>query len=134
MFCFQHRNVTPDVIGLGKGITGGHVPLAAVAASGEICDQFESADREFRHVFTYGGYPIGCAAALASISEIERGHLCERSERLGHMLRSLLIDLSEKSRVLGEVKSIGLLASAEIVRDKKTKEHFDPNLAVPEKS
>jgi len=133
MFCFQHWNVTPDVISLGKGITGGHVPLAAVAASGEICDQFESADREFRHVFTYGGYPIGCAAALASISEIERGHLCERSERLGHMLRSLLIDLSEKSRILGEVKAIGLLASAEIVRDKKTKEHFDPNLAVPKR-
>ncbi len=123
-FGFQHSLVTPDMVTMAKGITSAYLPLSAVAVRPEIYEVFEAADGEyarFRHVNTFGGHPVSCAAALENLAIFEEWNLVHRSKTMGAILLEGLNDLKTLP-IVGDVRGIGLLAGIELVIDRNTRE------------
>lgn len=128
MFAAQTFDTLPDLLCMGKGITSGYAPLAALACREHIAAAFwgEEADQvEFADGHTYGGNPLSCAAALASIAEIEDRNLVQRARELGGRLLHRLEETQELG-VVGEIRGRGLLIGVEFVQDRATKQKFPP--------
>jgi len=132
MFACEREGIRPDFLCLSKGLTGGYLPLAATLTTEEIYRAFLGEYAEYKHFFhghTYTGNPLGCAAAIASLDVFrEEGVLA----RLAPKIR-LLGELLARCRILpsvGDVRQCGLIAGIELVRDRVTKEPFDPSLRV----
>lgn len=110
-FACEHEGIVPDLITTAKGIAGG-LPLAAVTGRAEVMDAV--------HVGglggTYGGNPVACAAALATIDLIARDGLVARAERLGRALRTRLDALRVGDDGVGDVRGRGLMQAIELVR------------------
>jgi adenosylmethionine-8-amino-7-oxononanoate aminotransferase len=127
MFAFEHENVTPDLIALAKGLTGGYLPLAATLASKEIFDAFlgEHAElKTFFHGHSYTGNALGGAAALANLKLFETEKTLDRNAVLEQSLRKLSAKFWEHPRV-GDVRQEGLICAVELVRDFASREPFD---------
>jgi len=93
-FACEHSGVIPDVICLGKALTGGF-PLSACVGRADVMDAaWPASQGEAIHTSTYLGHPVGCAMALAQIAEFKRLKLCERSAKLGESLRGLLVGVA----------------------------------------
>ncbi len=88
-FACEHWKVTPDLICVGKGMTGGF-PMSACVGLAKVMDSWPESKGEAIHTSTFLGNPLGCAAALAAIAEMKRLKLDERSEKLGRYLKSKL--------------------------------------------
>jgi putrescine aminotransferase len=130
MFVCEHWNTFPDIMAIGKGFTGGYIPLAAAVTTERIASVFRSPGHEFRSGSTYGGHTLACAATLANIEVIEREGLVARAERMGRYLLSKLDDLGRKHRLIGRVSGMGLLQALFLVRDAATGEALDASLKV----
>lgn len=109
MFACEHWNVEPDIICLAKGIASG-MPLGAMVARNEISSWPRAA-----HGSTYGGNPVACAAALATIDLLEKGLVTNAAE-VGAHLKAKLAKLKESFRVIGDVRGLGLMIGVEFVR------------------
>ena len=126
MFAAQTFNTLPDILCMGKGISSGYAPLAAIAIRDHVAAAFWGEDEdhvEFADGHTYGGNPISCAAGLASITEIEERNLPRRAVELGGQLLHRLEAVQELG-VVGEIRGRGLLIGVEFVKDTATKEKF----------
>ena len=126
MFAFQHEGVMPDVLALGKGITGGYLPLAATIASAEIFAAFDGEHgegRTFFHGHSYSGNQLGCAAALASLRLFESVHPMEHVRARGEKLRTLAQRFWEHPNV-GDVRCEGMICAVELVEDFATRRRF----------
>lgn len=126
MFACQHEAVTPDFLCLAKGITGGYMPLAATLATDEIYQAFlgtYSESKTFFHGHTYGGNPLGAAAALACLDIFEEENTLEQLKPKIARLSEHLARLNHLPHV-GHVRQCGLIGAIELVRDKTTKEPF----------
>ena len=119
----EHFGVTPDIMTLGKGLSGGYVPLSAVLASRRVVDPIAKGSGSFKHAQTFSHSPAICAAGLAAVRHIRREKLVERSAKMGRLLHAKLARLLGKPAV-GDVRGLGLLAGVEFVADKKTKAPF----------
>ncbi len=127
MFAFDHAGVSPDIMCISKGLTGGYLPMAITVATDEIYDAFYDdygKGRAFMHSHTYSGNPLGCAAALAVQRVLREDNIlaraAARAEELGAALRR---SLSGHPNV-GEIRRIGLISAIELVRDRNAKEPF----------
>ncbi|OHD75564.1 MAG: hypothetical protein A2V99_11080 [Spirochaetes bacterium RBG_16_67_19] len=109
MFACEHWGVTPDILCIGKGFTGGYIPLGATVTTEKVYSVFRRPGHELRSGSTYGGHTLACAATLANIEVIERNRLPERAGELGKVLRAKLEALRETHRLVGQVSGIGLL-------------------------
>jgi adenosylmethionine-8-amino-7-oxononanoate aminotransferase len=109
----------PDIMILGKGLTGGYQALAAVALRRHVADRL--ARRLVPHGFTYSGHPAACAAALACLRIIEDEGLVERAAALGRRLTEGLAARLNDCPAAGEVRGIGLMAAVELVSDRATR-------------
>lgn len=131
MFAASHYDVRPDILVMGKGLTGGYAPLSAVVTTDAVFNAFYS-DRDkdkFDHVITYGGNPVSCAAALKAIEIMERDGLVERSRALGEYLGQRLKEAVGDHPLVAFVDGRGLRYKIELVKDRKTKEPLlDPAL------
>jgi adenosylmethionine-8-amino-7-oxononanoate aminotransferase len=108
-FC-QHEGVVPDIITLGKGFTGGFIPLGAAVTTPRIAQVFRRGPgSEFRSGSTYGGHTVACAATLANLAIIERDGLVQNAARTGAYLGERLRGLQEKHDIVDQVRGIGLL-------------------------
>ncbi len=119
MFASQHEGVTPEVVAMGKGITGGYMPLAATVASAEIFAAFDGEYSEWRtffHGHSYSGNQLGCAAALASLRLLQTVHPMAHVLSRGERLRELAQRFWEHPNV-GDVRCEGLICAIEIVED-----------------
>lgn len=126
MFACEHEGVSPDLLCLAKGLTGGYLPMAATLATEEIWQAFlgEYAEsKTFFHGHTYGGNPLGAAAALATLGIFEEERTLEKMPEKIARLAEHLARLADLPRV-GDVRQRGLIAGVELVRDKATKEPF----------
>jgi 4-aminobutyrate aminotransferase-like enzyme len=113
-FACEHSQVVPDLICLGKALTGGF-PLSACVGRAEVMDGAWPASRgEAIHTSTFLGHPVGCAMALAQIREIEKRKLPERSAELGDYLLKLLSTLHPPSSILASSRGLGLMAGVEL--------------------
>lgn len=115
MFAMEHFGVSPDIMALAKGIASG-MPLGAMVASADIMN-WEAGS----HASTFGGNPISCQAALATIQLLQDG-LLENAEEKGQRLIGGLRELQKTYECLGDVRGLGLMVGAEIVKDRETKE------------
>ncbi len=130
-FACQHWNVTPDIMTIGKGFTGGYIPLAAAVARRKIAKVFmKKPGTEFRSGSTYGGHTIACAATLANIEVIEKERLVPRAAKYGKYLEKKLKSLTRKYPIDCDVRGIGMLWAVELLADLKTRKPLDPKLAV----
>ncbi len=123
MFGIEHWGVTPDIMTVAKGLTSGYAPLAACIASSKITKKFDESKEPFSHIFTFGGNPICCTAALANLEIFEREKLVKRAATMGEYFSKQVQTLYEHSLV-GDIRGIGLMWAIELVKDKKTKESF----------
>ncbi|MBI5561323.1 MAG: adenosylmethionine--8-amino-7-oxononanoate transaminase [Deltaproteobacteria bacterium] len=123
MFACEKERVSPDILCLAKGLTGGCMPLAATMTTTEIYNAFLGEYHEYKaffHGHTYTGNPLGCAAAIANLKLFETGRVMERMQPKIKLLTGLLKRFKKLPRV-GDVRHIGLAAGIELVKDKKTK-------------
>jgi len=126
MFAFQNEDVTPDLVALAKGLTGGYLPVAATLASREIFDAFLgdfSELKTFFHGHSYTGNALGCAAALANLKIFETDDTLQKNTALQARLAQLTAKFWGHPHV-GDVRQEGLICAIEIVRDFKTREPF----------
>ncbi len=126
MFACEHEGVSPDLMCLAKGITGGYLPLAATLATQEIFDAFlgdVSEHKTFYHGHTYTGNALGCAAAIASLDLFERNEIIASLSEKTELISKYFAKIKGLSFV-GEVRQCGLMAAVEIVKDKVSKESF----------
>jgi 4-aminobutyrate aminotransferase-like enzyme len=113
-FACEHSGVVPDLICLGKALTGGF-PLSACVGRAEIMDSaWPASTGEAIHTSTFLGHPVGCAMALAQIAEIRRLKLCERSAKLGAELLKQLSILHPPSSIRVSSRGLGLMVGVEI--------------------
>jgi adenosylmethionine-8-amino-7-oxononanoate aminotransferase len=126
MFGCMNWDVRPDQVSMAKGISSGYIPLGAAAISREILSTLREGlgDMPFLHAFTYNNHPVGCAAGLANLKIIEEENLVENAAEMGKYLADRLQGLYDH-RSVGEIRSFGLMAAVEIVRDRRTKEKID---------
>ena len=117
LFASEHFSVEPDIVLTAKSLAAG-LPLGGVTGRAEIMDS--------PHVGglggTFGGNPVACRAALAVLDMIERERLLERAERIGEKIGTTLSEWQGRYPIIGEVRGLGAMQAAELVRDRKTRE------------
>ena len=118
MFAFEHFDVVPDILVLGKGLGGGVFPLAAVVA---LADLDRVGDQALGH-YTHEKNPVACAAGLAAINYIEYNGLLNHARDLGDHALARLRAMMENHKLIGDVRGLGLLLGIELVKDRGTRE------------
>lgn len=127
MLCSQWANIKPDMVTLGKAISGGMYPVSCVLGSKEVMLVVEPGT----HGSTYGGNPLGCAVSIRALEIMEEEDLTARAEALGKILRQGLEDL--KSPMISVVRGKGLL-NAIVIDESKTGGHSAWDLCMLMKS
>ena len=121
MFAVEHEDVLPDVLCVGKGLTGGYLPLAATITTEALHDAFlgePDAYRTFFHGHTYTGNPLACAAAIANLDLMERRGIVAETARKGELLGRLLDERVAPHPAVGEVRRRGLMCGVELMADR----------------
>jgi len=108
-FAYQTLGLVPDVVTLAKGLGGGF-PIGACLARGLAAQILQLGD----HGSTFGGNPLACTAALATIEIIEQENLCEHAARVGDYLRQRLLELQQQGAPIQEVRGRGLLIGVQL--------------------
>jgi 4-aminobutyrate aminotransferase len=114
MFASQHFGLVPDILVCAKGLASG-MPLGAMVASADTMDWPRGA-----HASTFGGNPVSCAAALATIELIESGFMANAA-RTGRLLGERLVEISQKRKCVDNPRGLGLLAGVDMVNRKTAK-------------
>jgi len=129
-FACEHFNVVPDIMTLGKGLTGGFIPLGITATTPKIASVFRKGPgTEFRSGSTYGGHTVACAATLANINIIEKEKLVRNAAVMGAYIRRKLEEM-RKYPLVGRISGIGLLLAVRLVADQAKNTPFNPKLGV----
>jgi 4-aminobutyrate aminotransferase len=115
MFAIEHWEVIPDIVCIAKGIASG-LPVGATVARRSIMDWPEGA-----HASTFGGNPVACEAALATIKLLE-DELVENAKNMGEYLLQELKRTTKEVPIIGDIRGKGLMIACEVVKDKNTKE------------
>jgi putrescine---pyruvate transaminase len=126
-FGLEHWNVQADLMIFAKGITSGYLPLSGVMLTPSVHETLKSVKGPFAHGFTYSGHPTACAVGLRNLQIIEDEKLVERAAEMGAHLKKRLQDL-RAHEIVGDVRALGLLGGIELVRDRQSKESFEPAL------
>jgi adenosylmethionine-8-amino-7-oxononanoate aminotransferase len=119
MFACEHEDVTPDLMCVGKGITGGYLPLAATLTSERIYDAFlgpPDERRTFPHGHTYTGNPLACAAAIAALEVFERERTLEALQPKIELLARLLAQRVAILPGVAEVRQLGFMVGIELIK------------------
>jgi adenosylmethionine-8-amino-7-oxononanoate aminotransferase len=128
MFACEQEGVSPDIMAVAKGLTGGYLPLAATLTTKEVYDAFLGRYEEFKaffHGHSYTANPLGCAAALATLSIFEKEGVLKHVSLLSGRMAEELAMLTDR-RCIGDIRQKGLMVGVEIVADRNTKEPFPP--------
>jgi len=126
-FAAQSMGIEADTITTAKALTSGYQPLSALLVGDRIASTLVDKGGEFFHGYTYSGHPVACAVALKNLEIIESEGLIERVRTdTGPYFAKALQERVAGHPLIGEVRAFGLLGAIEIVRDKATKERFEP--------
>lgn len=126
-FASDAYGVDPDIIVMGKGMSGGFAPMGGVAVHNRMIDVFLANSGVLEHNFTFAAHPISCAASVATLQLLkERSIVSHVAEVAAHLRRGLepLLELP----VVGDIRGKGLMVGIEFVRDKQTLLPLDPSL------
>ena len=123
LFACEQAGITPDFLCLGKGLTGGYLPLSAVLTTDEIYgafyDEFES-QRGFLHSHSYTGNPLACAAALETLAILKEEDIIAANRKLAACMRQTTARFVDHPHV-AEVRQHGMILAIEMVQDKATR-------------
>ncbi len=126
MFACEHEAVSPDIMCLAKGISGGYLPLAATLTTEKVYEGFLAKHEEYKtffHGHTYTGNPLACAAAIASLEIFKEEKVLENLQaKIGHFTQRL--ESFKDLKHVGDVRQCGVMVGIELVSDKKKKEPF----------
>jgi adenosylmethionine-8-amino-7-oxononanoate transaminase len=131
MFACEHEGIEPDLMAIGKGLTGGYLPVAATLTSDAVYDAFSgdvAEQKAFYHGHSFTGNQLGCAVALASLDLFERDGVVERVQASARLVARRLVQIAALPHV-GEVRQCGLMVGIELVADRTTKQPFAPQQA-----
>jgi len=117
MFACEHFDVAPDVLLVAKGVASG-MPIGAIVARESLMTWERGS-----HGSTFGGNPVCCSAAIATLELVEGG-LMQNAARMGTLIMDGLRELAADHDVIGDVRGVGLMVGVEFVHDKRTKEPF----------
>ncbi len=126
MFACQHEGVTPDLMAISKGLTGGYMPLAATLTTEEIYKGFLGTYADFKtffHGHSYTGNALGCAVALANLDVFRKEKTLARLQPKIKTLARLLQPLRQLPHV-GDIRQRGFMAAIELVEDKQTRKPY----------
>ncbi len=135
MFACEHAAVTPDILCLAKGITGGYLPLAATLTTEDIFSAFLGEYNEFKtffHGHTYTGNPLGCAAALANLELFERENIIEHMEPKIAYIEQRLDEFLSLLHV-SDVRQWGFMVGIELAEDKDKRKNYAPEKRIGHK-
>ncbi|MDD4592119.1 MAG: aminotransferase class III-fold pyridoxal phosphate-dependent enzyme [Parabacteroides sp.] len=127
MLALEHYGIKPDIVVLAKSMGGGYFPVGAVGTTEEVAAPIK-AHGSFMGGYTWGSNPIACATVIQTTKIIHSENLLENVTNMGALLKSGLEDLMKKHPTLGDVRGIGLMVCTEFVKDKNTRESFDPEV------
>ncbi|WGJ92237.1 aspartate aminotransferase family protein [Achromobacter mucicolens] len=130
LYAVEQEGVTPDLITIAKGLGGGYQPIGAVMAQQHIVQAMQQGSGFFQHGHTYLGHALACAASLAVQDVIRRDGLLERVRVMGAGLAQRLQEALGDHPHVGDIRGRGLFMGVELVRDRGTKQTFDPDLAL----
>lgn len=133
MFAFDHASVSPDIMCISKGLTGGYMPMAITITTNKIYNAFYadySEGKAFMHSHTYSGNPLGCSAALAVLEQFKTKPILETAHETALYLTSALNEALLDHPNVGEIRHIGLVHAIELVEDKATKKGFASDLRI----
>ncbi|MFI5224218.1 MAG: aminotransferase class III-fold pyridoxal phosphate-dependent enzyme, partial [Nitrospirales bacterium] len=126
MFACQHEMVTPDLMAISKGLTGGYMPLAATLTTDEIYKAFLGKYEDFKtffHGHSYTGNPLGCAVALANLEVFKKEKTLSRLQPKIKTMARLLRPLRQLPHV-GDIRQRGFIAAVELVEDTQTQKPY----------
>lgn len=126
MFACEHENVTPDIMVLGKGLTGGYLPLSATITTQKVYDAFLGNYEDFKtffHGHSYSGNPLSCAASLGNLEAFENYQTMDKLPEKIEIFENELKEFDSLDHV-GDARNKGLMAGIELVKDKNTKEPY----------
>ncbi|AQW86585.1 7,8-diaminopelargonic acid synthase [Campylobacter pinnipediorum subsp. caledonicus] len=129
MFAFEHAQVSPDIMVISKGLTGGYMPMSITITTQEIYDAFYapySEGKAFMHSHTYSGNPLGCAAALGVLKVIKDENILKIAQKNAKYLNENINLALKNHKNVGEIRNIGLINAIELVLDKDKKIDFNP--------
>lgn len=133
MFAFEHAGVSPDIMCLSKGLTGGYMPMALFVTTQKIYDAFYddyNTGKAFMHSHTYSGNPLACSAANAVLDLMSDGKILENANNNAVYFNNLIKEKFLSHKNVGEVRHIGLINAIELVKDKSSKEGFESDLRI----
>jgi taurine--2-oxoglutarate transaminase len=119
-FAVNHWNIQPDILVTAKGITSAYVPLGLCATTARIASYFD--EHYFAHGHTYEAHPMTLAPAIATIQEMQRLNLIERSRVMGRYLGEKLMQLTLNHPSIGDVRGLGMFWAVDLVKNRETKE------------
>jgi adenosylmethionine-8-amino-7-oxononanoate aminotransferase len=126
MFACQHEGVTPDLMAISKGLTGGYMPLAATLTTDDIYQAFLGKYEDlksFFHGHSYTGNPLGCAVALANLDVFKKAKTLARLQPKIKTMARLLRPLLELPHV-GDIRQRGFIAAIELVEERRTQKPY----------
>ncbi|KAF2396298.1 aminotransferase, class III [Trichodelitschia bisporula] len=130
LHAWQAEGVVPDIQTIGKGLGGGYAPVAGVLVNRSVVDVLTAGTGVFVHGQTYQAHPMACAAALEVQRIVREENLVANVARLGEGMGQRLRDKLADCRYVGDVRGRGFFWGIELVKDKTTKEPFDPALKI----
>jgi len=128
----EQFGVTPDLMVLGKGMTGGYAPLSAVMTTRRVADAIAGGSGAPIHAQTYINHPLSCATGLATLRYLDRHDLVRRGAEMGRALHQRLAPLTTNPLV-GDVRGRGLLAGIELVHNKESRAPFARRAKIAER-
>ncbi|KAF2466378.1 PLP-dependent transferase [Lindgomyces ingoldianus] len=130
LHAWEQEGIVPHIQTIGKGLGGGYAPVAGLLIGHRVLNTLDKGTGAFAHGQTYQGHPIACAAALEVQRIIREENLVENVSRMGTLMSSMLKQRLDAHPHVGNIRGKGLFWGIEFVRDKETKEPFDPSLGI----
>ncbi|MGA2490386.1 MAG: aminotransferase class III-fold pyridoxal phosphate-dependent enzyme [Anaerolineales bacterium] len=121
-FASQNWEIQPDILCLGKIMSGGYLPLSAMLTTEATFKRFSG--KRFKSGSTHSGHPVSAAVGLAAIELIQREHLVENAARMGAYIKESFEKLKATHEIIGDVRVEGLMCHIELVKDRHTKEPY----------
>jgi len=125
-FGSQTYDIAPDIMTMAKGLSSGYLPISATVLGERVGRQIANANEEMVHGYTYSGHPVAAAVALANLDLMEKEGLVGRTAGAAGAHFETRIKALEKHPLVGEVRTLGLLAAIELVADKETRTRHEP--------
>lgn len=126
MFACEQADISPDIVCLSKGLTGGYLPLAVVATSDRIYqafyDDYEKLNA-FLHSHSYTGNALACSAAIATLDLFEQDKIIEKNRHLAKYMQDAVLSIADHPHI-AEIRQHGMILAIEMVKEKATREAY----------